>query len=332
VNATTTVAEPLLDVRGLTVGFPTRSGLLLAAHDVSFSIRTGRTLGLVGESGCGKSVTLRALLGLVPYPGAILSGAVGWLGRDLRTASEKELRDVRGAEISMVFQDPSSSLNPVFSIGDQLGETLRVRLGMRRREARARAVELLERVGIPSARRRLASYPHQLSGGMRQRVMIALAIASRPKLLLADEPTTALDVTIQEQILVLLRDVQAETGMAIVLVSHDLGVIAEACDEVSVMYAGRLLEQGPAGAVLRWAMHPYTRGLVAAVPPLHPAGANGAVPIAGQPPNLLELPPGCPFAPRCPYATEACAAVPMTLEGPTPHHRSACPFVGQEAR
>jgi oligopeptide/dipeptide ABC transporter ATP-binding protein len=318
----------LLDVRGLTIGFPAGEGLLLAADRVDFQVAAGSTVGLVGESGCGKSVTLRSLLGLVPYPGEILAGEIQWRGEELRGASTQRLGELRGREISMIFQDPTACLNPVFTIGDQLVETLRKRAGMGRAEARTRAVELLDRVGVPSARQRMRAYPHQLSGGMRQRVMIAIAISTEPKLLLADEPTTALDVTIQEQILSLLVEFQQENAMAIVLVSHDLGVIAETCDEVVVMYAGRVLEAGANDAVMRAPRHPYTRGLIQAMPSLEVSDAPPPAPIPGQPPNLAELPPGCPFAPRCEYSRPECASIPVTLDADHKAHGSACPFVG----
>jgi oligopeptide/dipeptide ABC transporter ATP-binding protein len=321
----------LLDVRGLTIGFPAGAGLLLAADRIDFRVAAGRTVGLVGESGCGKSVTLRSLLGLVPYPGEVLAGEIRWEGEDLLTTSKKRLAALRGTEISMIFQDPTSCLNPVFSIGNQMIETLRKRGGLGKREARSRAIELLDRVGVPSPERRLDSYPHELSGGMRQRVMIAIAISTRPKLLLADEPTTALDVTTQEQILVLLKDFQAENGMAIVLVSHDLGVISETCDEVVVMYAGRMLEAGLDEAVMRHPRHPYTRGLIEAMPSLEISDEPPPVPIPGQPPNLADLPPGCPFGPRCEYRREECAGIPVTLDADLLEHGSACPFVGAPA-
>ena len=319
--------ELLLDVRELTVGFPAADGLVLAADRVSFGLPPGRTLGLVGESGCGKSVTLRSLLGLVPYPGEILAGAIVWDGRDLRTLPRAELTRIRGSEISMIFQDPMASLNPVFSVGDQLAETLRVKLGLAGREARERAVELLDHVGIPSPSTRVRDYPHQLSGGMRQRVMIAIAIASRPRLLLGDEPTTALDVTIQDQILALLAGIREEAGMAMILVSHDVGVIAQNSDVVAVMYAGRIVERGAAAEVLASPRHPYTLGLLRAIPGIEvSAGRPPLVPIPGQPPNLAELPPGCPFQPRCPLVRGACAEVSMELDVPAPGHGSACPF------
>jgi len=321
----------LLDVRGLTIGFPAGEGLLLAADRIDFQVMAGQTVGLVGESGCGKSVTLRSLLGLVPYPGEVLSGEIRWLGEDLRSASKQRLAALRGREISMIFQDPTACLNPVFTVGDQITETLRKRAGLGRDDARRRAVELLDRVGVPSPERRLEAYPHQLSGGMRQRVMIAIAISTRPKLLLADEPTTALDVTIQEQILSLLMEFQQENGMAIVLVSHDLGVISETCDEVVVMYAGRRLEAGVREAVMGSPRHPYTRGLIQAMPSLEVSDEPPPVPIPGQPPNLADLPPGCPFAPRCEFTRPECRSVPMTLDADLAGHGSACPFVGVAA-
>ena len=323
--------DELLDVRELTIAFPAGEAPLLAADRVDFQVRAGRTLGLVGESGCGKSVTLRSLLGLVPYPGEVLSGEIRWLGEDLLAANKRRLGELRGSEISMIFQDPTSCLNPVFTIGDQMIETLRKRAGLGKREAQERAVELLDRVGMPSAQRRLGAYPHQFSGGMRQRVMIAIAISANPKLLLADEPTTALDVTTQEQILALLMEFQRENEMAIVLVSHDLGVIAETCDEVVVMYAGRTLEAGFGPAVMREPRHPYTRGLIEAMPSLEVTGEVPPAPIPGQPPNLADLPPGCPFQPRCEYRRDECATIPVTLDAELAQHGSACPFVGAPA-
>jgi oligopeptide/dipeptide ABC transporter ATP-binding protein len=316
----------LLEVQDLTIAFPGAVAPLLAADRVSFAVEAGRTVGLVGESGCGKSVTLRSLLGLVPYPGEVVSGSIRWHGEELQAASKRRLAALRGREISMIFQDPMSCLNPVFTIGDQITETLRRRAGLGRAESRARALELLDHVGIPAPDRRMRAYPHQLSGGMRQRVMIAIAISSAPKLLLADEPTTALDVTTQEQILALLLDLQRENGMAMVLVSHDLGVIAETCDEVVVMYAGRTVEAGFGTAVMHAPRHPYTRGLIQAMPSLEVSGAL-PTPIPGQPPNLANLPTGCPFQPRCAHARPACAEVSMTLDAGLADHGSACPFV-----
>jgi oligopeptide/dipeptide ABC transporter ATP-binding protein len=291
-------------------------------------IEANQTVGLLGESGCGKSVTLRSLMRMVPYPGEIVGGSLMWKGRDLRTLDRAALTAIRGREISMIFQDPAACLNPVFTVGNQMTETLRVKAGLDRRAARERAIELLSHVGIASARERLSLYPHELSGGMRQRVMIAMAIATRPGLLLADEPTTALDVTIQDQILTLLAELKDETGMAMILVSHDVGVVAQNCDVIAVMYAGRIVESGPAGAVVQRPRHPYTRALLAAVPGVD--ATPGRAPlnaIPGQPPNLASLPPGCPFQPRCAFRTEACAGFPVILDAALPAHGSACPVV-----
>jgi peptide/nickel transport system ATP-binding protein len=320
---------PVLAVSGLTIGFPTHAGHALAADGVAFGVDPGETLGIVGESGCGKSVSLRALLGVVPFPGSVLGGTARWRDeRDLLALSPRQLRELRGREISMIFQDPQESLNPVYSIGDQLTEVLTKRASMSRKAARVRAVELLERVGIPSAARRLRDYPHQLSGGMRQRVMIAIAIACDPALLLADEPTTALDVTIQDQILSLLADLQAESGMAMILVSHDLGVIGQSCDRVAVMYAGRVVEAGDVDQVLLAPRHPYTAGLLAAVPSMPGEQQSRSVQaIPGQPPTITDLPEGCSFAPRCLHATDACRGIDMQLDDPSDQHRTACPFV-----
>ncbi len=311
--------ELALAVDGLRVEFPGEHGVVRAASNVCLSVMHGQTLGVVGESGCGKSVTLRALCGLVPEPGRMVAGTVEVEGRSYRSA--QELAPLRGEKVSMIFQDPASSLNPVHTVGSQVGEVLRVKLGYSRKAARAEAVELLDRVGIPEPSRRMSSYPHELSGGMRQRVMIAMAIACRPKVLLADEPTTALDVTTQEQILKLLLQLQDESGMAIVLVTHDLGVIEEVCDEVAVMYAGYVVERGSVQEIAGSPRHPYTRGLIAAMPQID-ARTLPAV-IAGQPPDPGTLPSGCPFAPRCPQVREECTAVEMEHETLT---TCACPF------
>lgn len=312
-------AEELLKVEGLRVEFPGEAATVRAASNVCFGLGKGRTLGIVGESGCGKSVTLRALCGLVPEPGRVRAGTVRFDGVEYEAAGEG-LAGLRGEKISMIFQDPASSLNPVLSIGTHLGEVLRVKLGYSRKAARAEAIELLGHVGIPDPAKRLSSYPHELSGGMRQRVMIAMAIAARPQVLLADEPTTALDVTTQEQILKLLLRLQAESGMAIILVTHDLGVIEEVCDQVVVMYAGYVVERMPVED-LAGASHPYTRGLISAMPQIDAKSMPTA--ITGQPPSLAELPPGCPFTPRCPQARVECAGIEMqtlTLS------ECACPY------
>jgi peptide/nickel transport system ATP-binding protein len=324
------VGHPLLEVSGLTIGFPTEDGHALAADRVGFSVVSGETLGIVGESGCGKSVSLRALLGLVPVPGRVLSGTATWRGQlNLLALEPKQQRAMRGDQIAMIFQDPQQSLDPVYSVGDQLIETLRKRAGLERRAARARAIELLDRVGIPSAERRLRDHPHQLSGGMRQRVMIALAISCKPALLLADEPTTALDVTIQDQILALLADLQAELGMAILMVSHDFGVVSQSCSRIAVMYAGRIVESGGIDDVLDGPRHPYTAGLLAAVPGMPGTGGERAVQaIPGQPPTITALPEGCSFRPRCAFAKSECEQVEMELDDPEDRHRTACPFAG----
>jgi oligopeptide/dipeptide ABC transporter ATP-binding protein len=319
---------PLLRTLGLTIGFPTHYGYALAADRVEFGVDAGETLGIVGESGSGKSVSLRSLLGVVPVPGKVLGGTATWKGRDdLLSMTRPQLREVRGKQIAMIFQDPTDSLNPVYSIGDQLVEVLTKRAGRSRAEARLQAVRLLDRVGIPSATRRLRDYPHQLSGGMRQRVMIAMAIACNPLLLLADEPTTALDVTIQDQILSLLTDLQAEFGMALILVSHDLGVIGQVCDRVAVMYAGRIVEAGDVDQVLEAARHPYTAGLLAAVPGMPGEDREFVRAIPGQPPSITDLPEGCSFAPRCRFSRPECSQVDMNLDDPPNGHRTACPFV-----
>jgi peptide/nickel transport system ATP-binding protein len=325
-------SAPLLSVSGLTIGFPSAQGHALAANDVGFEVGRGETLGLVGESGCGKSVSLRALLGVVPIPGRVLGGQARWRGElDLLNLPKPRLRELRGREIAMIFQDPQASLNPVYSIGDHLTEVLTRRAGRSRRQARQRAVELLDRVGIPSAAKRLRDYPHHLSGGMRQRVMIAIAIACEPALLLADEPTTALDVTIQDQILRLLADLQAELGMGMIMVSHDLGVIGQSCDRVAVMYAGRVVETGDVDQVLTSPRHPYTAGLLAAMPSMT-AGRSVPQAIPGQAPAIAELPEGCSFAPRCRYARDACREVSMELDDQPNRHRSACPMVDAARR
>jgi oligopeptide/dipeptide ABC transporter ATP-binding protein len=327
-NPNTRARSPLVRVSDLTIGFPATDGPALAVRDVSLEAFPGETLGIVGESGCGKSLTLRALLGLVPEPGRVLHGEMSWKTEVDLLDDARRLREMRGREISMIFQDPLESLNPVFSIGDQLTEVLRKRGGLSRGEARRAAIELLDRVGIPSAAARLRDYPHQLSGGMRQRVMIAIAIACGPELLLADEPTTALDVTIQDQILSLLAELQDEQGLSMLLVSHDLGVIAQMADRVAVMYAGRVVETGSVDEVLSSPRHPYTAALIASAP--QTAGGHAGArfeTIGGSPPLIGQLPPGCAFAPRCRFATEQCVEVDMRLDEGAGAHASACPVV-----
>ena len=297
----------LLEVRDLRTHFFTRDGVVRAVDGVSLSVERGRTLGLVGESGCGKSVTALSIMGLIPQPPArIVGGEVVFDGRDLTTVSERELEDVRGKRIAMIFQDPMTSLNPTLTIGTQLLETIRRHLRLPKREARRRAVELLDEVGLPNPEARLDDYPHRLSGGMRQRVMIAMAVSCEPDLLIADEPTTALDVTVQAQVLDLLDELRTEHDMAMIVITHDMGVIAEVADEVVVMYAGQVVEQAPATELFARPEHPYTEALLGALPQLEDetARAGRLTAIAGRPPDLLDPPEGCRFAARCPYAHE----------------------------
>jgi oligopeptide/dipeptide ABC transporter ATP-binding protein len=290
--------DVLLRVDRLTTGFPRAGGgYALAADDVSFVVRTGETLGLVGESGSGKSITALSILRLIQAPGRILGGSITFRSRDLLSLGEREMRRVRGAEISLIFQEPMTALNPVFTIGDQIAEALLVHQVVGRRAARGRVVELLARVRIPDPARRIDDYPHQLSGGMRQRVLIAMALACRPALVIADEPTTALDVTIQAQILDLLREMKAAYNLSLLLITHDLGVVAETADRVAIMYAGRIVEEAPVRDIFRNPKHPYTRGLLASLPDGRRGSRLRA--IEGTVPNLAALPPGCAFAPRC---------------------------------
>jgi oligopeptide/dipeptide ABC transporter ATP-binding protein len=303
--------DGLLRVEHLTTVFETARGALAAVDDVSFEIHAGETLGLVGESGSGKSVTALSIMRLVEPPGRIAAGRIVFHDRDLLTLDERAMQRVRGADISLIFQEPMTALNPVFTIGDQIGEALLVHGRATRRDARAQAIELLRAVRIPHPESQVTAYPHQLSGGMRQRVMIAIALACRPALVIADEPTTALDVTIQAQILDLLREMKASFNLALLLITHDLGVIAETADRVAVMYAGRIVETGPVRAILRSPQHPYTRGLLASMPGRE-QGARGRRlhAIDGAVPQLGQLPPGCAFNPRCPDRFEPCTSAP----------------------
>jgi oligopeptide/dipeptide ABC transporter ATP-binding protein len=312
----------LLQVTGLNTRIRTSRGELRAIQDVSLTLEKGEILGLVGESGSGKSVTLRSLLKLMP-PSAEISGSVKWQGRELSTLSSSALRSVRGREIAMIFQEPMIALNPVLTVWRQIEETLHAHTDLNRKQRRLRAVELLTQVGIPAPESRLDDYPHQFSGGMRQRVMIAIALAGDPRLLLADEPTTALDVTIQEQILKLLLNLRDELGMGIIFVTHDLGVVAQLCDRVAVMYAGRIVETGPVNAILRQPHHPYTQGLIASVPQ---AGDEGTplLSIEGTPPSLLDLPQGCSFSSRCIHSTAVCRQQLPELVTLSEHQQVAC--------
>ena len=313
--------RPLLEVTDLRVEFRTERGPLRAVEGVSFELAAGRTLGIVGESGCGKTVLSRSLLRLNPIAG----GRVVFDGHDLTTMDEAELRAVRGRDVSIVFQDPMTSLNPVLTIGSQIAETLTHHLRMGRQAARTRARELLAAVGIPSPDARLREYPHQLSGGMRQRVTIAMALACEPRLLIADEPTTALDVTVQAQILDLLKQQQRERGMAMILISHDLGVVAGRTDEIAVMYAGRIVEQAPTRLLFERTRMPYTEALLRAIPRLEHASHTRLLAIGGRPPDLVDPPPGCRFAPRCDRAQQRCRVEEPPLGADSvPDHRFAC--------
>jgi oligopeptide transport system ATP-binding protein len=321
------MADPLLSVQDLTVRFRTRAGTITAVDKVSFDLAEGETLAILGETGSGKSVTAQALMGLVPRPaGQIAGGRILYKGRDLLALPRSETRKLNGTDLAMVFQDPLSSLNPVFRVGTQIGELFRRRQGLSRAEARRKAIELMDRVGIPAADRRVDDYPHQFSGGMRQRVMIAMAIALKPRVLIADEPTTALDVTVQAQVMALLAELKAEHGMAMILISHDLGVVAGVADRVQLMYAGRVMETGDLREVYERTGHPYTQGLMASIPELN-GPRERLTPIKGSPPDLTRLPSGCPFRPRCRYATDVCAAERPELL-PLPErpasHRAAC--------
>jgi peptide/nickel transport system ATP-binding protein len=296
--------ELLLDVRGLRTSFHTTDGVVRAVDGIDFQVRRGEVMGLVGESGCGKSVTSLSIMRLVAPPGRVEGGEVIFDGHDLLKLSRREMRDIRGERISMIFQQPTSSLNPVYDVGMQLGEVLELHRNMKRPAARNRALELLRMVGIPDPQRRLDAFPHELSGGMAQRVMIAMALACEPELLIADEPTTALDVTIQAQILDLMRTLQRETNTAMILITHDLGVVAEMCDRVAVMYAGEIVEQTDVATLFDDPKHPYTRGLIGSVPTLG-STAEQLTTIPGSVPNLIDLPPACRFAPRCSLRVEA---------------------------
>jgi peptide/nickel transport system ATP-binding protein len=295
---TTKGTGKILDVRGLKTSFHTRDGVVRAVDGIDFHVDRGEILGLVGESGCGKSVTSMSIMRLIAKPGAIEAGTVTFDGRDLLTLSPDEMRAIRGDRISMIFQQPQSSLNPVWDVGRQIGEVLEIHRNMKRKAARERALEMLRMVGIPDPKRRLDSFPHELSGGMAQRVMIAMALACEPELLIADEPTTALDVTIQAQILDLIRGLREQTGTAVILITHDLGVVAEMCDRVAVMYAGEIVEQADTVTLFREPLHPYTRGLIDSIPVVGDVRERLAV-IPGNVPNLIDLPAACRFAPRC---------------------------------
>ena len=322
---------PLLEVRNLKTHFFTREGVVHAVDGVSYTVDRGKTLGIVGESGCGKSVSALSIMRLIPDPpGKIVEGEILFDGRDLVKLSDKEMQSIRGDDISMVFQDPMTSLNPVLRIGTQLTEGMRLHMGLSKKEAEDRAVELLEAVGMADARRRLRDYPHQFSGGMRQRVMIAMALACEPKLLIADEPTTALDVTIQAQILDLLRRLQERFGMSILLITHDLGVVAGLAEEIVVMYAGQIVEQAPIHELFANPQHPYTEALLASIPRLDQAGHRRLANVPGMPPDLVQPPAGCRFNPRCAECCDVCLPGAQVLvscgEGSEDHLVACCNY------
>jgi peptide/nickel transport system ATP-binding protein len=318
------MSDVLLEVRDLRTYIYTRRGIVRAVDGVTFSVRRGETLGIVGESGSGKSMTCLSLLRLVPEPGGrIVGGEIAFAGEDLLTKSREEMRALRGARIAMILQDPMASLNPALTVGEQIAETLRLHRGLRGRALDARIVELLGQVRISDPQRRVVAYPHQMSGGIRQRVAGAIAISCLPSLLIADEPTTSLDVTIQAQYLRLLRDIQRETNLAMIFVTHDLGIVAKLCDRVAVMYAGRIVETGPTREIFDRPRHPYTAGLLSCLPTLA-RGREPLVAIEGQPPDLANLPPGCSFAPRCPLAEPRCHEAAPLLEATGPEHQVAC--------
>jgi oligopeptide transport system ATP-binding protein len=319
--------EPLLDVKNLKTQFFTQDGVVKAVDDVSFHIMPGETLGIVGESGCGKSITAMSIMRLIPSPpGKIVGGQILFDGEDVMKMSDEEVRSIRGNKIAMIFQDPMTSLNPVLTINRQISESLELHLGMSKSQSRARSVELLKMVGIPNAEERVDQYPHQFSGGMRQRVMIAMALSCNPSLLIADEPTTALDVTIQAQILDLMRNLQQEHNTALMMITHDLGVVAGMTDRIQVMYAGHVVETAPTEELFANPRHPYTVGLLNSIPRLDAVAKAKLNPIRGLPPDLIDLPDMCPFLPRCDYARAKCEQQNPPLLEVNDVHRSACWF------
>ncbi len=325
----TSDSDILLDIRDLRTYFYTEEGVAKAVDGVTYRIKRGETLGVVGESGCGKSVTAMSIMRLIPQPpGRIEGGEILFNGRNLLDCSEAEMRTIRGNEISVIFQEPMTSLNPVFRVGDQISEALILHQALSKKEARIRSIEMLERVGIPDPDQRIDDYPHQMSGGMKQRVMIAMALACSPSLLIADEPTTALDVTIQAQILDLLRELQREEGMAILLITHDLAVVAEMADHVAVMYAGKIVEYAPVNDLYLHPKHPYTTGLFRSLPVVGHEKETLAV-IPGNVPNPLEFPEGCKFHPRCKHAEDPCRTTEPSLEQVADDHDAACLRIGE---
>ncbi len=324
--------KPVLEVKNLRTAFRTEGGELIAVDDVSFSVMPGQTVGIVGESGCGKSVTSLSIMGLIPNPpGRVIGGEILFKGRNLVPLSQRELRSIRGNELSMIFQEPMTSLNPVFTIGNQIMESIILHQKLSKKDARLRAIEMLRLVGIPAPDKRIDDYPHQLSGGMRQRVMIAMALSCNPSVLIADEPTTALDVTIQAQILELIKSLRQKLNMAVVLITHDLGVVAETCDYVVVMYAGKVVEEGTAEDIFYRPSHPYTKGLLNSIPS-HNGKSKGTrlETIPGLVPNLLKLPKGCRFQDRCTRKQDRCATAEPSLESVGAGHKASCFFPYKE--
>jgi oligopeptide transport system ATP-binding protein len=324
------VADNLLEVQDLRMHFYTRDGIVKAVDGVTYTLNKGETLGVVGESGSGKSVHALTMMKLIPMPpGRVVGGDVQFKGKSLITMGDEEIRHIRGNEIAMIFQDPMTSLNPVYRIGRQLAEPLQIHKGMSKKEAWGRATDLLRLVGIPNPEARVKDYPHQFSGGMRQRAMIAMALACDPEILIADEPTTALDVTIQAQIIELMQELQQRTGSAIIMITHDLGVVADIADRVLVMYAGKAAEYGTTQEVFYRPMHPYTWGLMDSIPLHGMTEKSELCPIKGQPPSLVDVPPGCPFHPRCPYVKDVCRTDVPEFRFIDGQHGAACHFAGE---
>jgi oligopeptide transport system ATP-binding protein len=323
--------EKILEVKGLRTSFFTHVGEIKAIRGVSFDLDKGEAIGIVGESGSGKSVTSLSVMGLLQYPGKVIAGEIEFKGQNLIKKSDKEMQSIRGNEIAMIFQDPMTSLNPVYTIGDQIMEAIRRHQGLSKHEAREKAIDMLKLVGIPSPEKRVDNYPHEFSGGMRQRAMIAMALSCEPSLLIADEPTTALDVTIQAQILELMKDLKDKINTSIILITHDLGVVADVCSRIIVMYGGLIMEEGSTDDIFYNPKHPYTWGLLKSIPRLDLGGKKRLIPIEGSPPDLLKPPKGCPFAARCPYAMKVCMEQLPEYYHVTDNHRSLCWLQDEDA-
>ncbi|NLX70256.1 MAG: ABC transporter ATP-binding protein [Clostridiales bacterium] len=323
--------DKLLEIKNLHTSFFTHVGEVKAVRGINIDVYEGEAIGIVGESGCGKSVTSLSVMGLVPSPGKVIEGQIHFKGEDLLKKSEKEMQKIRGNKIAMIFQDPMTSLNPVYTIGDQLIEPLRIHKNMDKEAARQKAIELLREVRIPDPERRLKQYPHEFSGGMRQRVMIAMALSCQPELVIADEPTTALDVTIQAQILELMKELKEKFNTSIMLITHDLGIVADLCSRIVVMYAGVIVEEGAVRDIFYNPKHPYTWGLLKSIPKVNMTSKERLVPIDGQPPDLLKPPAGCPFVPRCRYAMRICQQQHPALYSVSENHRAACWLLDSQA-